>query len=119
MALHNKGKLQPLLDFATTGKAFCYIHQAELRPREDDNNFFAATVAGFCYYRWRFLLHPVDKKASTRQRNTGKVTAVLTKNFNPQMKKLQTEIEKILLNDDHDVSLCFCCNRRVKSCNPL
>ena len=29
--------------------------------------FFAATVAGFCYYRWRFLLHPVDKKASTRQ----------------------------------------------------
>ena len=47
MALHNKGKLQPLLDFATTGKAFCYIHQAELRPREDDNDFFAATVAGF------------------------------------------------------------------------
>ena len=49
--------------------------------------FFAATVAGFCYYRWRFLLHPVDKKASTRQRNTGKVTTVLTKSFNPQMKK--------------------------------
>ena len=87
MALHKKGKLQPLLDFATTGKAFCYIHQTELRPREDDNDFFAATVAGFCYYRWRFLLHPVDKKASTRQRNTGKVTTVLTKSFNPQMKK--------------------------------
>ena len=119
MALHNKEKLQLLLDFATTGKAFCYIHQAELRPREDDNDFFAATVAGFCYYRWRFLLHPVDKKASTRQRNTGKVTTLLTQSFNPQMKKLQTEIEKILLDDDHGVSLCFCCNRRVKSYNTL
>ena len=68
---------------------------------------------------WTQKLHPVDKKTSTRQRNAGKVTTVLTKSFNPQMKKLQTEIEKILLDDDHGVSLCFCCNRRVKSCNPL
>ena len=69
MALHNKEKLQPLLDFATTGKAFCYIHQAELRPREDDNDVFAATAAGFCYYRWSFLIHRC--KAELRPREGG------------------------------------------------
>ena len=44
-----------------------------------------------CYNHGHKKLHPVDKKASTRQRNTGNVTTVLTKSFNPQMKKLQNK----------------------------
>jgi len=40
MELHNKGKLQPQLDFVTTDEVFRYIHQAELRPRDDDKDDF-------------------------------------------------------------------------------
>ena len=68
---------------------------------------------------WTQKLHPVDKKASTRQRNAGKVTTVLTKSFNPQMKKVQTEIEKILLDDDHDVSLCVLLQLQIKKLQPF
>ena len=72
MELHNKEKLQPQLDFVTTGEVFCYIHQAELRPRDDDNDdfccnrssfllltlkFFATIVLVFCYYRHCRLLN--------------------------------------------------------------
>ena len=35
------------------------------------------------------------------------------------MKKLQTEIEKILLNDDHDVSLCVLLQLQSKKLQPF
>ena len=34
------------------GEGFCYIHQAELRPHDDDNDdFFVAIIVEFCYHR--------------------------------------------------------------------